>query len=186
MYKKFQIKQGKDITKLEVDLINKARSLEFNSTSLINPKPVNEDWEKKYFLLKDQNAKTLAFAMLLEIEVEFKRVRHSILGLSNLIAINKGKGYGKILIFKMKKYIKKSGLTCIGFCNKKITGFYKKCGFGVIVDGCSKTLYKDIKGNFQSDRFGGGDLIYIKGGDGLVRQILDNPKENLIIFRPHW
>ena len=186
MHDKFQIKPGKDLTKLEVDLINKARSLEFNSKSLINPKPDNEDWEKKYFLLKDQNNKTLAFAMLLETEVEFKGKRYSLLGLANLIAINKGKGYGKILIYKMKNYIKKSGLTCIGFCNKKITGFYQKCGFGVIIDGCSKTLYKDTKGNFHSDRFGGGDLIYIEGEDSLIKQILDNPKEKLIIFRPHW
>ena len=55
----------------------------------------------------------------------------------------------------MKKYIEDTGTTGIGFCNKKLTDYYRKIGFGIIEDGTERTLYKDNDGNTHHDKWGG-------------------------------
>ena len=183
---KIIIKKGKELTKDELQLINNARKREFNSKSKINPQPENEHWEKKYFLLKDKNNSLLAFARLHNVDVEFMKKRYPALGLATLIAIEKGKGFGKKLVTYIRKYIENSKITGIGFCNKKLTNYYRKTGFGIIENATLRTLYKDPKGNLHHDKWGGGDVIYVQGKDELIKEITSNPNENIFIFRPHW
>jgi predicted GNAT family N-acyltransferase len=183
---KVEIKEGRELTENELRLINDARKREFNSQSLVDPKPDNEHWTKMFFLLKNEDNSLLAFARLHDTEIEFMKERYRVLGLATLVAIEKGQGYGKQLVTYMKKYIEDSAITGVGFCNKKLTDYYRNIGFGVIEDGTNKTLYKDTKGNLHNDNWGGGDIIYIEGKDNLIKEILSNPNENIFIFRPHW
>jgi len=180
------IRLGKDLSNNELNIINDYRKKEFNSQSLINPQPDNEHWKKKFFLLKDKKGFLLAFARLHETEVEFKDKRFPVLGIATLVAVKKGYGFGKHLMIYMKKYIQDTGITGLGYCNKKLTEYYRRIGFGIIEDGTLKTLYRDSEGKHHHDNWGGGDAIYVEGKDNLIKEILANQSENIFIFRPHW
>jgi len=182
---KLLIKDGKELTKDELDVINLWREKEFNSKSVIEPKLNDDNWNKKYFLLFEGINKLVAFARLHEVKLEFLGEEYSILGLATLISTERRKGYGKRLVLEMKRYIELSGKAGIGFCNKKLTEFYKDCGFGIIVDGTSRFLYKD-NNNLVKDPWGGGDVIYVEGKDGLITKILENPGVDVISHRKHW
>lgn len=186
MNTKMVIKEGRELTKNELELINLWRKKEFNSKSVIEPKEGDDNWNKKYFLLLNGDSVLVAFARLHEIELEFMGERYHILGISTLIAVEKGKGYGKELVLKMMDYIRGVGKTGIGFCNKKLTEYYRKCGFGTIVDGTLRFLYKDEKGELFNDPWGGGDVIYVEGEDGLMKKVLDNPEIEVTSYRKHW
>ena len=182
---KLEIKKGKDLTSHELDIINDARKKEFNSTSMLAPVQGNEDWNKLYFLLRDDNT-LLAFARLHEVTIEFDAKQYEVLGFATLISLCKGEGYGAKLVQEIKKYVEASGKTSIGFFNNTIREFYKKAGVGIIIDGTSKTLYKDHEGVLHKDTWGGGDILYIEGKDRLIENILSKPDEPIYIFRPHW
>ena len=57
MSTKFVIKEGKNLTNDELVVINSWRKKEFNSKSVIKPEPGNDDWNKKYFILLNENDK---------------------------------------------------------------------------------------------------------------------------------
>jgi predicted GNAT family N-acyltransferase len=186
MITKLIIKEGRNLTPRELKVINEWRMKEFNSKSFIKPKQGNEDWNKRYFLLLNENGEIVAFARLHEVNLEFLGKEYAIFGLATLISIERGKGYGEKLTLEMKKFIEKSGKTGVGFCDKKLTDFYRKCGFGNIKDGVSRFLYKNEEGNLLKDTWGGGDVIYLEGEDKLIELIINNPKEIVISYRQHW
>src|SRR3989344_2826828 len=170
MSTKFVIKEGKNLTNDELVVINSWRKKEFNSKSVIKPEPGNDDWNKKYFILLNENDKIVAFARLHDVNLELKGKKYNILGLASLVSTERGRGYGKKLTLEMKKFIEGSGKNGIGFCNKKLTDFYRKCGFGIITDGTSRFIYKDDNGQLIKDPWGGGDVIYIRGKDDLTNR----------------
>src|SRR5947208_2962511 len=121
--KKLLIIQGKDLTPADLETINISRKEEFGADSkTISPKPSNEDWEKIYFLLREEST-LLSYARLHDVEVTFLDKTYSILGIATTVSLQKGKGYGKKLTLGVKAYVKHSGKTALGFCNKFITPF---------------------------------------------------------------
>lgn len=183
---KIIIKRGKDLTDNELSVINYWRKKEFNSKSVIQPQPGDDNWNKKYFILLNDKKKIVAFARLHDVNLEFLGKEYNIIGLATLISTERGLGHGKQLTLEMKKHIEGLGKTGIGFCNKKLTKFYRKCGFGIIADGTLRFLYKDDEGKLIKDPWGGGDVIYLKSNDGLIKEILTHPNEKVISYRQHW
>lgn len=117
---------GKDILKDDLCVINKWRVVEFNSDTFITPSPDNLDWEKPYFIVKNNNS-LVSFGRLHTIEVYFHRERpYPILGIATVVFVEKGKRYGIIVMTKMKEYIKEKRMTAIGFCNPNNSIFYEK------------------------------------------------------------
>lgn len=170
---------GKDLSKNAVETINQARLQEFGSTNAIVLQPNNENWEKIYFLAKDAN-RLVAFGRLHDVDVTFRSETYSIFGIATVIALEKGKGYGKLLMEEIKDYILKSGKTGLGFCNKTITIFYEKCGFGIIKEG-QKRFHHSAPPRFQDS-----DAVYIGGKDDLIKKLFEYPHENAQVSRPHW
>jgi len=183
---KLIVKEGKNLSDQELEIINNWRKKEFNSKSIIQPLKGGDDWKKKYFILIDENNKIVAFARLHDVNLEFLGKGYNILGLATLISIDRGKGHGKKLTLEMKKYIQKINKTGIGFCNKTLTEFYRKCGFGIIPDGTLRFRYKNDEDKLIKDPWGGGDVIYLESKDGLIKEILTHPNEKVISYRQHW
>ena len=180
---KIEIKEGRELSKEELGIINTWRKKEFHHFSPITILPSNENWHKKFFLVKD-DARILAFGRLHEVPVEYMNNTYSILGIATIVAIEKGKGFGSSLVKAMVSFIKKDGRTAIGFCNSAISEFYKKCACGII-KGTDRFLYKDSEGNMKkTDK--PGDVLYIEGKDNLISKILANPNEPVYLLRPHW
>lgn len=170
---------GKELSSEDIKTINTTRLQEFGSKEAINPQPNNDDWTKVYFLEREKEY-LVAFGRLHNVTITFRNADYHIFGIATVVALEKGKGYGKLLLNTMQTYIQKAGKTGIGFCNQKITPFYKKCGFGIIPDGQKRFEYS------KQPRFTGSDAIYIKGEDGLVNKMLEFPNETAHLSRPHW
>lgn len=161
-------KKGKELSKKEKTLINKSRVKEYGDGII--------DFKNKsnsiVFFVKDKN-KIVSFGMLNPIKITYLKKTYNILGIGQILSLKKGKGYGKILIQSIIKYLKKKGKTGIGFCGGDHMPFYEKGGLKTKMDLINKFRYKNPKtGKIIKDDEGGGGSMYYNGKDNFVNKII--------------
>jgi hypothetical protein len=178
-------KKGKELSQKELQIINDARIKHFNSKSLIQPTPENEDWEKLYFVLYSSTGELGAFARYHDINVVFDSNTYNILGSATLIALIPNKGYGAAVKRSMINYAKEHKKTSIGFCNPKLSEYYASLGCGIIKDG-SKRFYQIQEEGTYRQFLDGSDILYIEGDDKLITQMLEKPELPIYSYRYHW
>jgi len=186
MKNKLFFKKGKNLTQEELEIVNFWRKKEFNSQNLVTPRPGNDDWNKIYTLLNSPSNNILAFGRIHDVNLEFMGESYSVFGIATLIATVKGKGYGSEVLNGQLSYAEKRDKTVIGFCNKKLTEYYRKRGLLILEDGAERFLYKDDDDKLHENPWGGGDVIYINGKDNLMDLVIKNPEEKVISYRQHW
>ena len=182
-----QIREGvasivhdKDLSPLELEIINAALNREFNFQIPIAPAPDDANRDKSYFLLRNGN-ELAAFGRLHDIAVQFRGEQYPILGIATIVALKKRRGYGRSLMEKMKEYIESTGKTTFGFCRSSISEFYEKCGFSIIKGGDSRFVYTDNQNPASSPQ--GVDVLYLAGNDGLIAQMMRHPEEKIRAYR---
>lgn len=175
---------GRELTNQELHVINQARQDEFASRNPITPQPNNEDWDKLYFLTYDK-ARFVAFGRLHTILVTFFGYHGTLLGIATIISLEKGQGYGKLLMKSMVMHIQSTQQTAIGFCDPSVSEFYKKCGLKVLSGGNRFVAFRDNYGNDIPARYPTNDLLYISGSDHLIEQALQS-NIPIIAFRSPW
>ncbi|MFA5776132.1 MAG: hypothetical protein WC988_01075 [Patescibacteria group bacterium] len=180
-----QIKKGKELSNIELTLINNARVAHFNSKNTIRPSPENEDWEKLYFLKYTESGELGVFARYHNVLIEFNGKNYEVLGSATLIALIPGKGYGAEVKKEMIRYTMEQGKTSIGFCNPKLSKYYKSLGCGIIIDGARRFYQREQDGNLKQFLIGN-DVLYIEGKDQLIQEILKSPDLPVICGRYHW
>jgi predicted N-acetyltransferase YhbS len=185
---KILIKEIKELSKKDMNLMNKWRKIEFGKKEKKNFK---KDYlpNARFFFIKD-NEKIVAFGCLRDVKINYSGNDYNILGICNIVAIEKGKGYGKELISAMIKYLKKKGKTGLGFCEKGKTKFYEKAGLKTKKDFAERFALKTPKtGEIVFDREGG-DGLYFEGKDGLIKKMLSTKSIGYYslpgINIPHW
>jgi hypothetical protein len=177
---KIKIILNKNLTKSQKDLINKSRVKEWGQHS---KKDFSKDYEPntKWFFIKDKN-KIVALGGLRHIKITHLGKKYNIGGICSIISLEKGKGYGKILISFMKSYSYKTGKTILGFTTK--TEFFKKTGLKTEKNFIKRFIYKNPKtGKEIIDN--DGDGIYYDGKDKFVSKVLKNKKPAYINVL-HW
>jgi GNAT superfamily N-acetyltransferase len=185
---KIQIVQDKNLSKPQMDLMNKWRKKEFGKGNVKNYK--KDYWPgAKFFFLKD-GKEIVAFGALRDISVQYLGKDYKILGICNIIAIQKGKGYGKALIQNMIKFAKKKSKTALGFCANEKAKFYEKAGLKVKKHFTWRFALKNPKTGRL--KFDSGDCIgiYIEGKDRLIKKIISTKAVCTYylpdIKGPHW
>jgi hypothetical protein len=179
-YSQVKIGLGKDLSDGDLVAINYHRRAEFHSDSDILPLPDNDEWEKPYFLVKDDQGTLLGFGILHFLKVKFRGTTYPVLGIASILSIEIRKGYGRLILEKKKEYVQGKQITAIGFCDPEDTGFYEKCGLGVIK---GMERFEFPGGPKNSDP---GDVIYIDGGDGLVDELKKYSKDKIEALSPEW
>ena len=166
-----EIKKGTQLSEEILTLINKQRKKEWDDS-----KPLKNYSEDKFFLLYDKE-NMVAFAVLKDITINYLNRNYNILGLSNLIAIKKRKGFGEKLIKYIKKYAKRK--TILGFTEKHNKIFYERCGLNL-----NKPLI--LRFIYNKKIYEGEDLvIYLDGKDNFVKTVIST-KEKVILNTPFW
>jgi len=176
------IKKVGDLTSEEKDMMNDSRVREFGESTV---KDYDNDFPKKtiFFFVLDMG-KIQSFGGLRPVEINYKGKKYKIMGLCSVISKEKNKGYGRELIKAMIRYLKKKKLTGLGFCGKRITPFYEKCGLESIQDFILRFHYKNpVSGLIEIDD--DGDGIYSEGEDGFIQKVI-NSKDTVLIDIPHW
>lgn len=162
-----KVKSSK-LSKNYISIMHKARRKEYGSKRDMDFK--KEDKNGIFFFVKDNN-KIVSFGMLKPINVEYLSKRYVILGIGRVMSVIKSKGYGKILIDDMIKYMKSKGKTGLGFTEHKNSIIFKKLGLNTEENFIQRFRYKNQKtGEIKSDN--DGDGIYYEGKDKLISKML--------------
>lgn len=159
---------NKNLSPYQKSLINKARIKEWGRGE---KKSFKKDFEPntKWFFIKEKS-KVVALGGLRPIELIYKNKSYNILGICSMIALEKGKGYGKILTQEMIKYSKKMGKTILGFTKK--AKIFEKCGLKTKKDFIKRFVWMNKNGEKVLDD--DGDGIYYEGKDKFVSKVLKN------------
>jgi hypothetical protein len=176
---------GRDLRPDELEIINRQRKLEFGSNRVIDPRPSNDDWDKPYFLVRSEGG-VAAFGRLHAVQVEFRGMRHVIWGIATVIAVEKGRGYGMMLMQKMKQYIVDSDTTGVGFCDPVVFPFYTKCGFSMLTGGIGRFEFLDSNGQTIVPSHARDMAFFVDGSDHIGRDMQGNPADSIVAFRAAW
>jgi predicted N-acetyltransferase YhbS len=176
------VRNGNELSKVNLDTINFWRRKEFNSNTEWNDDNAKAFYDSVVFLLKE-NEEILAFGRLKPISIYIDDQEHKVMGIAAIISIIKGKGYGKKLVQEISNYLKTHNLTGIGFCGAHITPFYQKCGFQIIKNGQRRFIY--IDDNDQKHQDEKGDVIYQTVDNGMLK-LLENKGVVFTHYVPYW
>lgn len=174
---------GSALTPTQLHDINITRETEFNSTYKIDPRPDNDDWNKPYFLVHHEDD-FVAFGRLHTVSVNSDGIPETILGIASIAALQKERGYGRILMQGMRDYIEESGQTAVGFCDPAISGFYEACGYSILRNGVQRFTYLDALGQAFPVQHPNDDVLYVNGGSSLINP--DNAEQQIFAFRAPW
>lgn len=134
----------------------------------------------KYFLLYEDNT-LKASGVLIDVKpIEFNREQFSIFGICGIIALEKGRGYGKQIMEAIKNYLITNHKTGVGFSGLKLRGFYEKCGFKV--DTTSFKRFKYLENNEWVSNPDNDIVIYLESNDHFMEKVLKLSDE--IIYSP--
>jgi N-acetylglutamate synthase-like GNAT family acetyltransferase len=130
------------------------------------------------FMIYDNN-KIVSVGRLKPDKVTFLNKKYDLMGIADIVSVEKGKGYGKILTSSIIKYLKENNLLGLGLCARKNSEFYQKCGFKIEKDSAKRFQFKGPQSNDD-------DILYYNDLKGLMKQILAHPKEQVISECKSW
>lgn len=89
--------------------------------------------QSEFHLLASPDSKLLCIARInFRFKIEVQQVIYDIAELVGLVAIEKGKGYGKKLLAHVQQNLVRRNIEVIGFCEKPVRLFYEKSGIPVL------------------------------------------------------
>ncbi|MGQ7871153.1 hypothetical protein [Sunxiuqinia sp. sy24] len=124
---KLQIIQHINVTPKELDEIIHVKSKAWPYTYEKQIEWINQhlqDTDLHVLLLEDNIP--VAYLNLGEIEIIIDNEKNKALGVGNVCAIEKRKGYGKELLKQTNKFMLKEKRIGLLFCKKELVNFYKK------------------------------------------------------------
>lgn len=173
-------KKVKELSSSEMNLMNKGRRDDFGKDSI-------KEWKRDYplnadvFFVKNKN-KIVAFLVLTPINIDYLNKKYKILGICSVIALEKGKNYGKMLILATINYLQENKKSALGFTNK--TEFFRKAGLNTEKNFIKRFVYVNPKTQekiFDSD----GDGIFYNGKDDFIKKVIST-KSVVTIPTIHW
>ena len=154
------------LTRSEKILMNKLRGRD-------GRKDFNKDYPKGtifFFVIRDSKIKS--FGGLQPIKINYLNKDYNILGICNIFSVERGKGYGTILIKEMIKYLKKTSKTGLGFTGNKTAYFYERAGLKSKKKFSQRLALRNPKTKklkFDKDICPG---VYYEGKDKLISKML--------------
>ncbi len=140
-----------------------------------------EGFKDDLFFILYQNDAIVSFGRFRPITFTVQNKEWSIQGIADIASVEKGKGWGKKLILKMKEWLEEHNEVGIGFCEPDISAFYEKCGFKIYPRLTGRFWYVDKwSGNLENYE---SDVLYY-GSEKLMNDILEHPEEKILIPYP--
>ena len=169
------LKNSSELTGDELSQIQSAILKEFKLPFRIE----DQSPDRLFFLLKKENL-ILAMGALWEVKpVMFDGDEFSFLGVLNVVANEKGKGYGRQVVETMRKYAIEHDKTTFGFCMPKNKGFYEKCGFQIEEKSTQRFVYH--KGPEKITNKDGQIIFYQESSDNFMKKVLAQPEKEVSI-----
>lgn len=176
-----EIISGKQITQVDLDIINKYRKIRLNRKSHWDHFENNYFHDRLFFLVRSEN-KLVSFGTLRQIDVYIDDEKISIMGIQAVISVVERKGYGKILMQEMINYAERENKTLVGFCESKNAEFYKKSGLEVFQNQNRNFVYVNENNDEYTED---GDVIFYSSNKSTIKDALIQNKP-IKHFIPHW
>jgi len=183
---KLKIKKGRSLTRSEISSMEKARIKEYGK----NDKNFKKAEMQSFFFFVKDKKKIVSFGMLKPIKMNYLGKEYNILGIGNIMSIEKRRGYGRILIQSMVDFLKKKGKTGLGFCADNHVPFYKKGGLNAKKKFSWRFVLKNPKTGKKKFDDNNCPGIYYNGKDNFIKRVLSTKAvgdywiSNL--KKPHW
>jgi len=166
-------KIGKDLSRETIDFMVNKRIQEYGE----NTKDFDNNEQESLFFFLMEGSDIKAFGMLKPVIIYYKEVGYPIMGMGNVMAMEKGKGYGTTLMNHVKNYLTKTKQVCIGNTHKDNFAFYTKCGYTFIPGFVNRFVYymkaktPTVKSGMKRSRLAEGETVRNKYPDRKVGDI---------------
>ncbi len=169
-----------NLNKERLELINNYILPAFDEY-IISPKRQEEN-SRFVFILA--NGAMVSFARIFDTTAEFKSSKIKMLGFSMVYSIEKGKGYGKMLIQEIIKISDSEKKILLGNCVPKNSEFYRKCGLEVFPNTINRFVYINPR-NIAEINHNDSIVLIHDPMDEFLPEFMKSPEENVFIFE-HW
>lgn len=143
----------------------------------------NKERESTFFFLY-YNDEIKAFGMLKPVSLYYENVEYPIMGLANVMALEKGKGYGTIIMKEINEFLDKNKLSALGNTWIHNFDFYKKCGYTFFHNLIDRMVYKTPEGKELKTERENYDM-FIYDPNNQLKKIVEGEDE-IIIKVPFW
>jgi hypothetical protein len=125
-----------------------------------------------------------AFGMLKPVTLYYEDKSFQIMGIANVIAIEKSKGLGSALMRQITNFLEENHLVGIGNTYTGNFEFYKKCGYLFVPGLLSRFVY--IKDNGEEERTETQSYdMFIYNPKKALRNVVNGDK-SVVIKVPFW
>jgi hypothetical protein len=177
---KTEIILGKDLPEKYIDMMNSQRIKEYGE----NTKDFkNNEQESTFFFLKE-NDQIKAFGMLKPVILHYENKTYQIVGIANVIAMEKSKGFGTIIMQQITKYLEENNLVMVGNTYIDNFEFYKKCGYRFIPGLLGRFVYIKDNGEELKTETQNYDMFIYDPQDAL-KDVLEGDS-SVVIKVPFW
>lgn len=143
-----------------------------------------KDYLDDIFFILYRGSKIVSTGRLRSVEgVKFMNQKISFMGIADIVSVEQGKGYGKILMKHIIEYLFMHEQKGIGFCRRSNSGFYKKSGLSI-----SKDMVKQFRfinnGKMEKNVWDDDVIHYL--ADDLIKDVKKHPNEIVICNQKSW
>jgi len=177
-----EIIAGHDLSDTIIEMMNKQRIHEYE----VNTKNFRQNEQDSTFFFAKNNGDTKAFGMLKPVTIIHQGKMTGILGIGNIIAVEKGTGNGKQLMLAIKDYLTDKRRIGLGFCNPGVEGFYRNCGYQMIGPLSGRFCYPLAELTDKRERLNEDLNILCHDPIGGFIEALQATSEPIYINQPFW
>jgi hypothetical protein len=162
-----EIIKNKNLTNYQKGVINKARISNWGKGAKKN---FQKDYEQNtLWIFVKIGKRIVSLGGIRPIKVKLNKKIYSIGGICSTISIEKGKGYGKIMVREMLDYSRKTGKTILGFTADKNVPIFRKSGLKAESGIIEKFVWIKKDGTKEYDDDGIG--IFAEGKDKFISRL---------------
>lgn len=143
----------------------------------------NKERESIFFFLYVKN-EIKAFGMLKPVILYYENKEYRIMGLANIMALEKSKGYGSEIMKAINNYLATNNIPALGNTWIDNFEFYKKCGYTFFHNLIDRMVYITIDGKKTKTERENYDM-FVYDPNGQLNTIIEGTNE-IIIKVPFW
>lgn len=170
---------GSELTDHYYAQLNEASQREFRLRLPSKP----ELSTRRYFLLVEvETEKLLASGYLRPVyPVICNHEIFSFLNIGDVIAEEKGKGYGKQVVRAIREHLIAHDAIGLGFCAPNNQGFYEKCGLIVETTSTHRFIFRDEEKRYTAE---GQFILYQDSSDRFMEHVLAQREHEVYVPDP--
>ena len=180
---KFTIEEklGKHLSQERIDFMVYQRIREYGK----NTKDFEHHERESLFFFLKEGEEIHAFGMLKPVNISYGAKEYPIMGIGNVMALEKSQGYGTMLMNHIRTYLEKNGDIGLGNTHKDNFIFYQKCGFTFIPGFVERFVSIEKDGRRREPHDWSDYAMFMYDVDHTLEEVIHG-QDDIIIKIPLW